>query len=101
MSGSAAFFAAVCSDLPATRWTYKWYSLKDLILFKDFGVAAIFYLLTTIYLSRCFLTNLALSVYLVKGLSCPLEWDCLLAIVPTKISRGLKILTFQYYSGSE
>lgn len=91
MSGSAAFFAAVCSQIvPATRRTYGWYSLKDLILFKDLGVGDIFYLLTAIYLSRYFLTDLALSVYLVKGLSCPLEWDCLLAVVPTKILRGFE-----------
>lgn len=61
MSGSATFFAAVCSHIvPATRWTYGWNCLKDLILFKDFGVAEIFYFLTAVYLSRCFLTNLAL-----------------------------------------
>lgn len=91
MSGSTAFFAAVCSHIvPATRRSYGWYSLKDLILFKDLGVADIFYLLTAVYLSRYFLTDLALSVYLLKGLSCALEWDCLPAVVPTKILRGFE-----------
>lgn len=26
----------------------------------------------------------------VKGLSCPLDWDCFLAAVPTKILRGFE-----------
>lgn len=81
MSGSAAFFTAVCSHVvTATRWTCGWYSLKDLIQFKNFGVANIFCLLTAVYLTTTL--NSIISV-VGKVLSCPLEWDCLLAAVLT------------------